>query len=149
MKKLKNTRFGEIDYKDEDIIVFENGIPGFEDEKEFIIIPMEKDGQLSVLQSIKTPVLSFIIANPFVFFHDYEFEIDEQTKAELSIEKIENVTVWGILTISEDFQKSTINLKAPLIINLKSKKGKQLILDRQNYLTKTPLFPHLNKEGGK
>lgn len=149
MKTLTETRIGKIEYKDDEIINFANGIPGFENEKEFILVKADQDGTLVLLQSINTPELSFIIANPFSFYPDYEFKIDEQTKEELKIEKIEEVAVWGILSIPDDFQKATINLSAPLTINTKKRKGKQVILNDPNLQTKTPIFPHKAKKGGK
>lgn len=152
MKKIDTIRFGQLEFPDEEIIVFEKAIPGFEEEREFIIIQMDTEDQhnpLAFLQSIQTSELAFIIANPFSFFVDYEFNIDESTKEELGIQVTEDVAVWGIVTVIDEFKKATINLQAPVIINVKTKKGKQTILHDTNYLTKTPLFPQKVTKGGK
>ena len=37
--KIKTTRFGEIEVEDEKIVHFKDGIPAFDDEHEFIVIP--------------------------------------------------------------------------------------------------------------
>ena len=120
-----------------------------EEEKQYIIIYPDPDQPLAFLQSINTPELSFIIANPFLFFKDYEFDLDEQTKEEIDIEKVEDVTVWGIVSIPKHMEGATINLKAPVIINVRAKKAKQHILHETSYLTKTQLFPQSVSEGGR
>ena len=152
MKSIETTRFGKLDYAEEEIIIFEKGIPGFEQEQEYIIVKMDSEDSLNplgFLQAIKTPELSFIIGNPFSFYADYEFNLDDSTKEELEIKDAEDVVVWGIISVPEDFEKATINLQAPVIINLKNTKGKQIILHDSNYLTKTPLFPQKVTQGGK
>ena len=152
MKTVETVRFGPLEYIDEEIIVFEKGIPGFEHENQFIIVRMDSEGKenpLAFLQSIQTPELAFIIANPFSFYADYEFKLDDATKDELKIDDTEDVLVWGIVSVPEKFEKATINLQAPVIVNTKKKKGKQIILLEGNYLTKTPLFPQAVTQGGK
>lgn len=139
MGKISTTRFGEIEYKDEDVIYFNNGIPAFEAEHQFIIIGNEEKNPFAFLQSIMTKDLVLTITDPFTFYHDYEFELDEQTKEKLEIDDVKNVVVWNILSIPEEFQKATINLKAPIIINIANKKGKQIIL-KEDFPIKAPLF---------
>jgi len=146
---IETTRFGDIEMKEQDIITFEKGIPGFEEEHQFVILQPDPENPLAFLQSTKTKELAFVITNPFYHFQDYEFELDENTKQELEIKQLEDVTVWGIMSIPEDFDKATINLQAPVIVNVNNKKGKQIILNNSPYLTKTPMFPQLVKEGGK
>ncbi|MFT9487244.1 flagellar assembly protein FliW [Tepidibacillus infernus] len=149
MAKIETTRFGVLEYKEEDVIHFEKGIPGFEEEKQFILFQPDQENPLAFLQSIHTVNLAFVIANPFSFYPNYEFELDEQSIAELEIKDVNEVAVWGILSIPENFKKATMNLKAPIIINIKNKKAKQIILHETDYLTKTPLFPQQVKEGVK
>ena len=152
MKIIDTTRFGQLEYSEKEVIVFEKGIPGFEQEKEFILVKMDSEDQLNplaFLQSINSGELSFIIASPFSFYADYEFDLDDATKEDLKIKEPEDVAVWGILSVPEEFEKTTINLQAPVIINLKKKVGKQIILHDSKYATKTPLFPQKVTQGGK
>ncbi|TCS83318.1 flagellar assembly protein FliW [Tepidibacillus fermentans] len=149
MAKIETTRFGRVKYNEEDIIHFENGIPGFEKEQLFLLIQPDVDQPYAFLQSIQTSDLAFVIVNPFIFYPNYEFDLDEQSKEELEINHVEDITVWGILSIPEDFKKTTINLKAPVIINVKNRKGKQVILHDTLYEIKTPLFSQKLIEGVK
>ena len=153
MNMIETTRFGQVEYTEEEIIVFEKGIPGFEQEQKFILLKMDSEDQknpLAFLQSIKSAELSFIIANPFIFYTDYEFNLDESTKEELEIKEPEDIAVWGIISVpAEEFEKATINLQAPVIINVRTNKGKQIILHDSSYVTKTSLFPQKVVQGGK
>ena len=77
MKKIETTRFGQVEVADESLITFREGIPAFEDEHEFAVMPYDENGTYMFLQSTKTPELAFLMTNPFFFFPDYTFEIDE------------------------------------------------------------------------
>lgn len=149
MKTIETKQLGKVEYLEENIITFNSGLPGFEDEKQFIICQNDDNSPFAYLQSVNNTNLSFIIVNPFNFFSDYQFELDDNTKEELAINNIEEVATWGILSIVNDLKRASINLKAPIIININAKKGKQYIIHEINYLTATPLFPQSIREGGK
>lgn len=149
MNAVETKLFGKIEYKEEEILYFDKGLPGFENERKFIIFNPEEGNPISFMQSLQSIDLMFVIANPFSFFPDYTFDIEDNIVEELEIKSDENIMVWGILSIPDEFKNATINLRAPIVINLLNRKGKQVILDYTKYLTKTPLFPHLTEKGGK
>ena len=78
MKKVNTLRFGEIEVDEDKIVHFEDGIPAFEDEHEFLIIPYDEESPYVFLQSLTTPELAFLMTVPFVFFPEYEFELDDE-----------------------------------------------------------------------
>jgi flagellar assembly factor FliW len=138
------TKFhGEIEINEEQVIHFNAGIPGFIDEKEFCILPIEET-PLFVLQSVKSAQTAFILTDPFSFFSNYEFDLPEEVTAGLAISSDKDVAVFAILTVQEPFEKTTANLQAPVIINQKDKQGKQIILNGTSYTTKHLL---ITKEG--
>lgn len=67
---------GEVTIKEEQIINFSNGIPGFLDQKQFVILPLSEESPFLVLQSLKNAELGFIVSSPFLFFNQYEFDLD-------------------------------------------------------------------------
>lgn len=149
MSIVKTTRFGEIEYNADEVIYFPKGILGFEDDVKYLLIKPDLESPFAFLQSIITPELTFVVAEPFSFYHEYEFELAESVKEELEIEKIEDVAIWSILTIPEDFQKATINLLAPIIINVNKRIAKQIVLNESKHSIKSPLYPHIVAKGGK
>lgn len=130
---------GIIEVEENDFIYFENGIPGFLEEKNFILLPLEKESPFFIMQSKVTPELGFVVVNPFLFFQDYEFELSSNDKDALSITKEEELQILSILTIKDPFSETTANLQAPVIINHNNKFAKQITL-HENYKTKHKIF---------
>ncbi|MCG7344355.1 flagellar assembly protein FliW [Sporosarcina sp. ACRSL] len=131
------TKFhGEVNIQSEQLWNFPKGMPGFEDENEFILLPIEGNDMFQVLQSSRTPSVAFIVTNPYTLVDDYSFDIDEPTIELLNIEKPEDVFVLGILTLKQPFETSTINLQAPLIFQLNNRKAKQMILNDNRFTTR-------------
>jgi flagellar assembly factor FliW len=127
------TKFEEtIEINKSDILNFENGLPGFENEKQFVLIPMEGT-PFCTMQSVHNSALAFITSNPFVFFKGYNFELPESVQEQLKIKEIEDVSVQVIITVAEKIENSTANLQAPIVINQKKNIGKQVVLNHPNY----------------
>jgi flagellar assembly factor FliW len=131
---------GLIDMNENETIDFRNGLPGFFEEKSFVLLPLKVDSSYWILQSTVTSQLGFVIADPFLFFPEYEFEISEKDKDLLKLTSEKNVAVWVILTLKDPFEESTANLQAPIIINTGTKQAKQIILNDTKYKTKHTLF---------
>ena len=137
---IQTKYFGDITIDEKDIITFENGIPGFLDEKRFVILPLADAQIYFVMQSVNTPQLAFVVTNPILFYQDYDFTLDDPVVEQLEIQKPEDVRVFNILTLREPFEKTTVNLQAPIIINKKTNKSNQVILNNESYKTRHPLF---------
>ncbi|WP_336636186.1 flagellar assembly protein FliW [Lysinibacillus fusiformis] len=138
--KITTKFLGEIEIEKQEILTFEQGLLGFEDYKKFILLPIDANLPLVLLQSVDQMEIGFIIAYPFVFKKDYSFDISEEDREQLQIEKEEDALVYAVVTIKETFQDSTINLLAPLIINMDKKLGKQIVLqDNKHYPLRYPM----------
>lgn len=136
-----NTKFHGIrNYEEEDILFFKKGIPGFENLTKFIIFPAEENELFSILHSIENADVGFVIMSPFLVKEDYEFQLSDDKLMELNINSKDEIVVYTTVTLYTDIKKITTNLKAPIIINRKGKLGEQIILDKENYLIKYPLF---------
>lgn len=136
-----NTKFlGEVEVNENDLITFEYGMPGFPDLHKFILLPLDADLPLAVLQSSEQVEIGFVVAYPFAFKKDYAFDISEEDKEDLKIEKEEDVIAYSILTLKDTFPESTLNLLAPVVINANKKLGKQIVLqDSSIYPLKYPI----------
>ena len=147
MRKINTSRFGEIEIDEKRIVTFKEGIPGFTDEHEFIILPYDEVSPYYFMQSLNTPDLAFLLTIPFLFFPDYTFEIDDDTMEELEMTKKTKVLYYSIITIPNgSIRYMTTNLLAPVILNTENMKAKQIVLEKTGYTTKERLFPD-EKEG--
>ncbi|NFF61830.1 flagellar assembly protein FliW [Clostridium botulinum] len=138
--KLETKYHGTIEYKNEDIIEFENGLPGFKNLKRFIISPIEENELFNILHSIEDNEVGFVVTSPFSVVENYELELDDNVINALKIEKEEHVLVLNTVTLNTDIKNITVNMCAPIIINIKTKLGEQIILNNGKYLIKHPLF---------
>ena len=142
MKKIKTARFGELEIQEDRIFHFADGLPAFEDEREFVILPFDDDSPYSFLQSVATPELAFLMTVPFVFFPDYEFVLEDDVMATLAIKGSEDMQIYTLVTIpGGNIKEMTANLMAPVVINKKTREAKQVVLDKSQYTTKHRLFP--------
>lgn len=119
---------------------FNKGIPGFEDLKNFIFKDLQDNDKFKVMESIEQREISFVTVSPFEIYEEYEINLNDETINELQIENPEDVLVLSIITLGKTLETSTMNLKAPLVINIKNNLGKQYILQNENYDTKHPLI---------
>jgi flagellar assembly factor FliW len=138
--KLFTKYHGEIEISEKDIFYFKYGIPGFFGEKQFVLLPLE-DTLFVILQSVNTPALGFAMIDPFIYFKDYDFVLDEHTVTQLQLSSEKEVAVYVILTVADPFNNTTANLQAPIVLNYEKRLGKQVILANTPYKTKHRLFP--------
>lgn len=138
---VESTRFGRIEVAEDEIIRFPDGLPGFVDQTAFAVIPHSPDSPFAFFQSVSEPNLTFLMVNPFAFFRDYEFELDDGTIKSLGIEDPNDVKVFNIVTVPENIEKMTTNLLAPIVVNWRRRLAGQTVLEKTSYTTKHRLFP--------
>lgn len=146
---IHSTRFGELDLPDNSIITFESGLPGFPEERSFVLLPYASDSPFASLQSTHDPDLAFLLTEPFAFFPDYQFELNDAVAAEFGLAAEDSPQVLCIVTVPEKAQEMTANLLAPVIINNRDRKGCQIVLETKQYTTRHRMLPDTPDKGGK
>ena len=136
-----STRLGEIEIRETDIINFSRGLPGFADEKSFIMFAYEDNSPFYLLQSTETPELTFALIDPFEFFKDYEVKLDNETIAELKLSEETYPQLYAIVTVPAEIENMTANLIAPIVINWEKKIAMQVILEKSGYKTRHRIYP--------
>lgn len=131
--KVQSTRLGEMEVVDKDIIQIPEGILGFSGcEKYTWINHDDQESPIELLQSIDDADLTFMLVDPFLFKPDYVFELQEEWKDKLNVYQSEQLTVRAIVTV-RSIDRISINLKAPIIINNRSRIAAQIVLDGPEY----------------
>lgn len=136
---INTKRFGEIKLIDNEkqIITFISPILGFSNLSKYILF-QEESGAFEYLQSIEDEDLTFVIVDPFIFFSDYEFQLDSHWIDVLGIENDQDVCVRVIVTV-RSANDITCNLKAPLLMNEQNYLAAQVVLDNRRYSTRHSL----------
>jgi flagellar assembly factor FliW len=126
--KWKNVQFGEFEYEEKHIIEFPAGIIGFEDLKKFIIVDDESSEPFRWLVSLEDSELSFPI-----------LALNESVEILKKYFPQENVTLFAVASIKEDFEDSTVNLKSPIVIDNTLRNGRQAVIEDETLHVRTPL----------
>lgn len=121
-------------------VIFNKGIPGFEDIKEYRLERLESNPLFWELTAKEDNQIGFITIPPFEVDNKYEINLPDNVINELKIIKAESVMILNILTFGVDIKNTTVNLKAPVIINIDNGLGRQIILEGETYKIKTPLL---------
>ncbi len=146
--QLDTTRFGTLDIEENDVITFTQPILGFQEFRRFVLREGPPGSNLKWLQSIDAGDLAFILMNPESVVPDYTVELRPHDLNELAAEKPEQLDMYTIVVVPEDRTQIRTNLRAPIIINVKHRLGKQLILDRSQYPIRYYLAQKNSEDGG-
>ena len=133
MVNLSTNNFGNLSIEKENIITFEQGLLGFEELKQFAIIDVEECLPFEWLVSVEDPIVAFPILNPTLFFSDYKPSLSKDDLVLLNIKKEKDVEMFCIVTLDKKPENVTLNLKGPILINMKNKMGKQVVLAEDYY----------------
>ncbi len=124
------------------IIEFVKPILGFNAFKKFCILNIDKEKNVPffILQSIENEDLCFIITDPNLFFKDYSVQVTDEEKNLLSLDNKADAIIFVIATLSSsDFSSSTVNLKGPIVINIKNNRALQTVLNNDIYSVRQKL----------
>jgi flagellar assembly factor FliW len=129
METVKN-KLGEIEYSDDNIITFEEKIPGFENLKKFVFVKLEREEEIFQM-------LYFLISidEPNIFFPLLPIKLIEENYPDYN-----GYEPFGIVKMSSQISKITINLKSPVYINFEKNTAIQKILDNTDYPIEYQLF---------
>lgn len=138
--KIATKFYGEIECDPKEIICFPLGIPGFEDEHQFILLRSERS-IFSWMQSVTTKDIAFVVISPSTVCPDYSFELEETICTEMKLSKPEDAFILAIVTIPPGrVEEATVNLQAPVVINTAAGIGRQVILTDHQYPLRHPLW---------
>src|SRR3990167_6049962 len=128
MVNLSTNNFGNLRIEKENIITLEQGLLGFKKLKQYAIIDVEECLPFEWLVSVEEPAVAFAILNPTLLFSDYKPSLTKDDLVLLDIKKEMDVEMFCIVTLGETPENVTLNLKGPILINMKNKMGKQIEL---------------------
>ena len=143
--KFDTTRFGQIDVKPEDIMIFPDGPLGFPDCTRFTIIDEERAAPFRMLQSLDNSALAFVVVDPLIAKPDYQFDVTVEDLKLIKADSTDNLLVFAIVTMNRNIHEVTINLQGPLVINPKQKLGHQFVLIETDYTTREKLLQNTDE----
>ncbi len=138
---IETKLFGSIDVDDSKLISFPQGIIGFPDLKDFLLVhDGEGESNVKWMQSVQEPAFAMPVVDPLMIIPDYNPDIEDELLKPLGDITPENMLVLVTITVPKEIEKMTVNLKGPIVINSETRKAGQLIIDDDKYMVKFPIY---------
>jgi flagellar assembly factor FliW len=131
--KINTTRFGMIETDDSRVILMKSGILGFDHLKRYSVLIQDPQNPLCWLQSLDDGAVAFVVVDPIVIKPDYRPAIDKAHRESLEVSQGQDIALLCIVTIRHEPFGVTVNLRAPLVINMDKRLGSQIVLEDEQY----------------
>lgn len=146
--KITTRDFGEVEIDDSTVIDIPGGILGFEQYTKYTLLsPLGENTFPMWLQSVEAVQPCFVVYDPMQIYSDYVFEITDEEQAQLKINEDVPYRVLTVAIVPDDYKKTTINLRCPLVINTRENIAAQIILE--DYDFKYPVYNDTDNEQDK
>ena len=123
--RISTSRFGRIDVAADDVLTFPSGLPGLEDCREWALLADSSNDALGWLQSTTRPDIAMAVVSPRRFVPDYQVRIPRSELTPLAIDDIRQAQI--VVIVSQNAKTLTLNLKAPIVINLEARTDRQVV----------------------
>jgi flagellar assembly factor FliW len=152
MPQFDSPHFGTIEYTDDQVVEFPQGLPAFEDQTRFLAHQRMETQPVIYLQSLTTPNLCFITLPVETVVPAYRLSLSVEDRRALGLDETKQpqiptdgtpteVLCLAIVTIppSESKPQPTANLAAPVIIHRETRRAIQAIQTEGWYSHQHPL----------
>jgi flagellar assembly factor FliW len=122
---ISTTKFGSISIEEADVLTFVDGLIGMEDCRRWVLLGDSENAALAWLQSLERPEVALGVVSPRRFVPDYQVRVAKREIAPLGLESPNDAQV--LVIISNVGGGLALNLKAPLVIHLAERVGRQIV----------------------
>ena len=143
--QVVSTRFGAFDVRDDTVIEFPDGLIGL-DGKRFVLIAREEQLPFYWLHSADDPGLALPVTNPWLFVPEYEVRVPDEDARRLGLDSADGAQILCVVRTDERPEDCSLNLAAPVVVNLHDRVGRQIINDGSGYSVRHPLFSEVELE---
>lgn len=123
--KISTTRFGSLSIEDSDILTFVDGLIGMEDCRRWVLLADAQNSALGWLQSLDRPEVALGVVSPRRFVAEYQVRVARREIQPLGLQNPNDAQILAIVSHSES--GLTLNLKAPLIVHVGERLGRQIV----------------------
>ena len=123
--EIRTSRFGDVEIEPADVVFFPTGMLGLGDCLQWVLLADSQNDSFGWLQSTDHPEIALAVVSPRRYVSDYEVRIARSELRPLALESLDDAHVLVIVSKHDD--SITLNLKAPLVINLQRRLGRQVV----------------------
>ena len=137
MTTLPGTRFGTVEFDGDDVLNIEGGLVGLPALQRFVLFEAKPGSPFSWLQSLDDPSMAFLVAEPRRYVPAYEDEVASRCPG------IDDAVVLATASVPPGRPgDTTLNLCGPIVLDAKTRRGKQMVIEDAAYTTRYRVFPH-------
>jgi len=130
---IDSGKLGTIQFVEDQVITFNRGLSGFSDYHRYILLSRPETAPLSILQCVDQPELAFLVADPANLMNGFNLARLNSVIQELKDRGSEDLQVFVTFTIPPGRPtEATANFLSPILINPRTRLGKQVLLENQN-----------------
>jgi len=130
--QIHTSRFGDVDIEPEDILLFSRGLFAFENHRHWVLLADDDNDAVAWLQSLSDSEVALPMVSPRRFIPDYQVRLNRDQLTPLELAALDQAYVLTVLGRNDG--KLTLNLKAPVIINLDRRTGRQVVANDEQPL---------------
>jgi flagellar assembly factor FliW len=123
--QVHTSHFGAVEIEVDDILHFPRGIVAYEDCQHWVLLADTHNHSMAWLQSVSREEVSLPVVSPRRFQSGYTVRVARGQLLPLEFTQFDKAYILAIVSQSDG--DLTINLRAPLIINLDRRLGRQVI----------------------
>ncbi len=136
---LEFPRFGSFTFSHAEVFEFPWGLPGFAHLRRFLALSLPEQQNFIWLQSLDDLKFAIPTADPWSIFPDYDPKLPAYATSALGLQNPDDFTVLGVVVVSKGAEEMTMNLMAPVVVNLKTRQGRQIMLENSSYPVRQPI----------
>ena len=137
---LESTRFGTVEVPEAIRLTFPQGMIGFPEHTEYVLLKQREDSVFMWLHSTSDPALAFPVVLPWAFYWEYEVKLGDEDLEAIDVQNAAQISILCVVNVGSDVRKGTINLFSPIVVNNDNRLAKQVINTADGYSTRDQLF---------
>lgn len=129
MMRIATTRFGLIEVPEDALVTLPSGLVGLGHYTRFVVIEEEDHATFQWLQAVEEPGLAVVVVDANFIRSALQVDLSDDVIAEIELHPDDPVALYLVVTIPKDQpEQATVNLRGPIVMNLRTRKAKQLVL---------------------
>jgi flagellar assembly factor FliW len=132
-------RFGECTFTEDDVLQFPWGLPGFPNLRRWLALSVDEQRGFVWLQSVEDPAIAIPTSDPYAIFEQYAPRLPGYVLSALDITGPADFTMLCVVVVTEGAKEMTMNLLAPIVVNVRNRKARQVMLENSDYSVREPI----------
>ncbi len=138
--RIENSKLGDVEFENDRVITLSDGLPGFSDARRFVLLDLKEGSVFKWLLSVDRPEIAFVVTDPYVFFPSYQTRLSEEDLASVGFRESDDLSALAVVSIRGRRKgDTTLNLRAPVVVNLRTLLGKQVVMKDESWGIQVPL----------